>query len=120
MHLVLHGGEEQLGFLLALPVVAGQREDLPNPLVDPRFTGANLPDADQQFIKIVHQPAAALQPFVVEGESLDKVLVQAGGSPLAELHPAQTLDPVTYCENGFKVIMKHPTGDLPGTFMTNY
>ena len=84
VHLVLHGGEEDLGFLFALPVVAGQGEDLPDALVHARLAGADLADAGEQFVEVVGQPVAALQPLVVQREPLDDVLAQAGRGPLAE------------------------------------
>jgi hypothetical protein len=86
VHLVLHGGEKPLRFLLALVVVAGQREDLPDALVNARFTGANLSDAGKQFVEIVHQPAAALEPFVIERESFDDVFAKAGRGPRRRLY----------------------------------
>jgi hypothetical protein len=45
VHLVLHGGEEQLCLLFALAVVAGQCEDLADPLVDACLTGPDVADA---------------------------------------------------------------------------
>ena len=74
VHLILHGREEDLRFLLFLSIVLSQRENLANPLVNPRFTGANLAYAGKQLIEVIHQPAAALEPLVIEDKTLDDIL----------------------------------------------
>lgn len=93
VHLVLNAGDELLRFFLAFPVVASQGKDFADALVDTCFAGANLADAGKQLIKVVHQPAAALEPLVVQREPLDEVFMQMGPSPLAELGAAGALHP---------------------------
>ena len=119
VHLVLHGGEKALRFLFAFSVVAGEREDLPDALVDARLAGADLADAGEQLVEVVHQPAAALEPLVVEREPLDEVLAQAGRGPLAELGAARALHPVADGQNGLEVVVLQGPLDLPSPFCSN-
>ena len=100
VHLVLHGGEEDLGFLLAFPVVGGQGEDLADALIHALLAGPDLADAGQQFVEVVGQPVAALQPLVVQREALDDVLAEALRRPLAELRATEAVDPVADRDDG--------------------
>jgi len=55
---------------------------------------ADVADTFEQLVEVV--PSSALQPLVVHGETLDDVVLQATGRPLAKLGAAMRSDPVAH------------------------
>jgi hypothetical protein len=105
VHLVLHDGEEDLCFPLCLHVIGGQRED--------------LPDAGQQFIEVVGQSIAALQPVVIQCETLDQVFAQTFSRPLAELHALERPHPVADSQDHVEIAELDLAAYAASTFLSN-
>jgi hypothetical protein len=91
---------------ISFSVIAGQREDLADSLVDAGLARADLADAREQFVEVVHQPLAALQPLVVKREALDDILSEALGSPNAELRAAPGFDTIAHGDDDVQVVVR--------------
>jgi hypothetical protein len=92
VELVLDHLEETRGLGQRRHVVRRHREDLAHAQVHPPLAGADVADAVEQFVEVVARGFVAdgrvLQPLVVHHETLDEVLAQVRGGPLAKLRAA--------------------------------
>ena len=70
VQLVLDRLEEDLRLRLGGRIVGGQREDFPYAQIHPALAGADVADALQQLVEVIHLPLARriLEPLVVHGE----------------------------------------------------
>ena len=75
MHLVLHGLEEEFRRLGPGVVVLAEGVDVENLPPEDALGGANIPDAIEQFAKVV-AAAGFLEAFVVERETLEDVFAE--------------------------------------------
>jgi hypothetical protein len=120
VHFVLHHGEEGLSVVLSFAIITCQGENFLDTLVHPRFAGAYLADAGQQLVKMIGQTAAALEPFVVQGETFDNVLAQSRRGPLPEPGRHRGLDPIADRDDHVEVVMLDCTPDFPSPLRSNY
>jgi hypothetical protein len=88
-------------------VVGRQREDVAHAQVHSPLAGADVADALEQLVEVVGhaRPRRALQPFVIEHEALDQVLLETSGGPLAELRAARAADAVADGEDDGQAVM---------------
>jgi hypothetical protein len=86
VHFVLHHGEEFLRRFLARVIIHTGRINVEDFSPEHALRGADIADAGEQFVEVLAAPGL-LQPFVVDGEAFDQVLLQLGCRPLAELVP---------------------------------
>ena len=82
--------------------------------------GEDLPDAGQQFIKIIGNRVGAFEPFAVEGKTFDQVLAKTLRGPLAELSASIGVNAVTDCDDHFKVVVIDHALNLASSLDLNY
>src|ERR1700743_512325 len=69
------------------------------------FAGADLPDALQQFIKVILAEVFTLfQPFIIQHKTFNNKLFKRFGGPYPALGCLETIYPVTDCDYSIKVI----------------
>ena len=91
VHLVLDCLEELLRGFCSRVIVYAECIDFQNLAIEYLFRGADVPNACQEFVKVIAS-AGALQKIVVHGKAFDKVLAQYLRGPDAELHAAVGID----------------------------
>ena len=91
VHFVLHHGEKLLRRHRVRRVIHARRVDVQNLLVKPPFRRADVPDALQQFVKIIHLPIVrrVFQPLIIHRETFHEVFPQPLRCPDAELRAAR-------------------------------
>ena len=74
------------------------------------------------LVEVILLPFArrVLEPFVVHGEALHQILIQAPDRPLPELRAPVAADAETDRENGVQVIVLDLSRDFPFTLDSNY
>lgn len=121
MRFVLDDLEGALRVVAGRLVVGGQREDVAHPQVHPPFAGADVADALEQLVEVVGHawPGRVLQPFVVQHEALDQVLLETGGRPLTELRAARAADAIADGEDDRQAVVLKLAADLPPALLAN-
>ena len=106
MHLVLDCLEELLCGFCPRVIVYAEGIDFQNLAVEDFFRGADVPDACQEFIKVV-AAAGSFQEVVVHGKTFDKVLAQYLRGPDAELDSTVRIDSVADTDDYIEVVVCH-------------
>ena len=106
MQLVLYEGIEGLCRLtIFVVIVAALLEDIRDFLIGAAFTGANLPDALQQFVEVIlAERTAVLHQLVIQHKALLDVLFERLRRPLAEACGLLGIHAVTDRNDGIEVI----------------
>src|ERR1035441_6011790 len=113
VQLVLHRLEKYLGQFRVAVVVDAGGVDVGDLLVEEPLAGADVPDAGQQFVKIIlPQRPSGLDALVVERKPLDQQLAKPCRGPLAELGTAQGPDTVADGQNHLQVVVVNLPPDL--------
>ena len=122
MELVLHEGVERFrGLAVFIIVVAALLKHIGNFLVSPALAGPDLPDALQQFIKVIFAKwPTILHQFIVEDKALLDVLFQGLGGPLAEVGGLFGVDPVAYGDDGVEIVMVNAAPHFAAALLANY
>jgi len=118
MYFILNPGKEfprQIIFRVIIDTGGINIQNLPP---ENFFRRANIPDAGQQFIKIVTAPAA-LQAFIIQRKAINQIFAQSLGGPDAEMGAANTVNPLANRDNRVEVVIFQITGDLPFAFILN-
>jgi hypothetical protein len=100
-------------------VGAGGGEDVARLPVEPLLRGADVPDPRQQFFEVVSRPRI-LEPLVLHRETLDQILREHRGGPLAKLHGPRGGHAVPDRQDHIQVVDLDLAPNLAGALCANY
>ena len=118
VHLVLDCLEELLRGFCSRVIVYAECIDFQNLAIEYLFRGADVPDACQEFVKVIAS-AGALQKIVVHGKAFDKVLAQYLRGPDAELYATVGIDPVADTDDYIEVVVCYVSFYFPVSLVLN-
>ena len=91
-------------------------------LIEPALGHPDLPDLLQQVVEIFlgEYAAAVLQAVSVHGPALDRIVLDYGIGPFAELDCTVVVDSKTHSDDHLQVIVFYLAADLAGALSLNY
>jgi len=102
-------------------IICREGINIGNLLIKATLTGSDLPNALQQFVKVIFTEnlIALLKPFIIQNKPFDDEFFQGPCGPYSELRGLVGIDTVTDGDDGIEVIELHFPLDLSISFILN-